>query len=480
MQTALSTKTASAIATPQDRGGYVSPLEKIQSYAELWQIGEMFASSQLVPDTFRGKPADCVIALDLALRLDLNPLSLFPQLYVIHGRPSLSAQYMIALVNRSGQFSHIRWEEGIDGEIEFELYGKTRKAPNYYAVAMFTEKATGETLRSTRIDCNLAKANGWFSKDGSKWRTMPQQMCRYRAASWLIKSYAPELAMGLSFADEAEDSPETFGAETPSPVVIQPAKPLAEPIQSAPTTEVEPETDDEPVALSFEKIKKAFAEAKTVEELKTIPVDPQTLERYELDELRRLYRERLEELKSADAQAPAADPQAVEPPKKKRTTKKAASVEAQKPLVEQTPADGPASGDEKLLELEIGTKIEETATEEGLDALVNRVLDEVNAERLGGAAKERLVLKLREKYAQVKGTPFDDAPTEQGASYADNLKESMTQSAEANNLALLKTQARCADLWFVQGFICSSQRADLLNKFRQLARPFETEPTPAS
>jgi hypothetical protein len=52
----------------------------------------------------------------------------------------------------------------------------------------------------------MAKAEGWVDKNGSKWKTMPEQMFRYRAASFLIRTTAPEIGMGLLTADEAEDS----------------------------------------------------------------------------------------------------------------------------------------------------------------------------------------------------------------------------------------------------------------------------------
>lgn len=152
---------------------YVSVFERYTSFDQFYQMAQMFARSQFVPETFKDKPENCLIALDLALSLKLKPTSLFPHLYVIHGRPALSAQFMIALVNRSEKFSLISWDEGEDGYFEYEAYGKTLRAVNYYAQAYFTERSTGKEYRSTRVDVKLARANGWFGKDGSKWKTMP-------------------------------------------------------------------------------------------------------------------------------------------------------------------------------------------------------------------------------------------------------------------------------------------------------------------
>ena len=42
-------------------------------------------------------------------------------------------------------------------------------------------------------------------KSGSKWPTMPEQMLRYRAASFWVSAYAPEMAMGLRTEEEQRD-----------------------------------------------------------------------------------------------------------------------------------------------------------------------------------------------------------------------------------------------------------------------------------
>jgi hypothetical protein len=51
----------------------------------------------------------------------------------------------------------------------------------------------------------MAKAEGWYSKNGSKWQTMPDQMLRYRAASFFVRSYAPELSLGIHTEHEVAD-----------------------------------------------------------------------------------------------------------------------------------------------------------------------------------------------------------------------------------------------------------------------------------
>ena len=52
---------------------------------------------------------------------------------------------------------------------------------------------------------NMAKAEGWVDKNGSKWKTMPELMRRYRAASFFCRQFAPEVSMGMQSTEEILD-----------------------------------------------------------------------------------------------------------------------------------------------------------------------------------------------------------------------------------------------------------------------------------
>jgi len=79
---------------------------------------------------------------------------------------------------------------------------------------------------------DMAVAEGWFGKAGSKWQTMPEVMLRYRAASFFGKLYAPELLMGIQTAEEIHDTidlsemgPGSFGLdEEPKPMTMDDIK----------------------------------------------------------------------------------------------------------------------------------------------------------------------------------------------------------------------------------------------------------------
>jgi hypothetical protein len=164
------------------------------SFELIQRVAGMFAKAEVVPQRFRGKVGDCVIAIDMANRLDASILQVMQALYSVHGNPSWSAKFLIASFNQCGRFSsiHYRWI----GERGKDTWG---------CVAWATEKATGETIEGPEITIALAKSEGWYNKNGSKWQTIPQLMLMYRAAAWLVNTHAPEISMGLRTVEENEE-----------------------------------------------------------------------------------------------------------------------------------------------------------------------------------------------------------------------------------------------------------------------------------
>jgi len=160
----------------------------------LQRVGKMLAATSLVPKEYQGNQAMCALAANIAQRIGADPLMVMQNLVVVHNRPTWSSQFLIATVNTCGRFSALR----------YEFFGE-EKTDNWGCRAWAVEKATGEKLVGTDITIALAKSEGWHGKNGSKWKTMPQQMLMYRAGAWWARAYAPELSMGLHTADEIRD-----------------------------------------------------------------------------------------------------------------------------------------------------------------------------------------------------------------------------------------------------------------------------------
>jgi hypothetical protein len=210
-----------------------------QSFDLAQRVAKLFAASDLVPVRYKGHIANCVVGLNMAARMGADPLMVFQNLYVVHGTPAWSAQFMIATFNACGRFSSIR----------YEFKGEENK-DSWACRAWAIEKDTGERIEGAWVSIALSKAEGWYQKNGSKWQTMPMQMLMYRAASWFIRAYAPEISMGLHTADEIRDTYELDQTEDGSfSVTVEGMKPEAGSItaQMEATDTKKPKKDASPV-----------------------------------------------------------------------------------------------------------------------------------------------------------------------------------------------------------------------------------------
>ena len=234
MTTDLKTLQQSAVAQP--RNDAPMTLTTGAGFDQLQRVAKALASSTLVPAQYRafaevkeygkvighepngaGLP-NCIVALNMAQRMGADPLMVMQNLYVIEGRPSWSSQFIIAAINSCGRFSPLRFEISEPGKTEEVAYtatfwkgGKKQEEQRKVKVqhqtcrAWVIEKETGERLDGPTVSIQMAIDEGWLTKNGSKWQTMPEIMLRYRAASLFGRLYAPELLMGLQTVEEARD-----------------------------------------------------------------------------------------------------------------------------------------------------------------------------------------------------------------------------------------------------------------------------------
>lgn len=182
-------------------------LFNIEKFEQAQRVAKIFASSSFVPESFRGNIPNCFIALNMACRLGVDPYMVFQNMYVIHGRPGLQAQLVIAMINANGPFEDpVQWE--------FEGDGKARRCTAYGVL-----RTTGNRCEAT-VSWKMVEDEKWDQKAGSKWKTMPDQMFRYRSATFLARLYCPEVMMGLQTDDELRDTYDKPAGPTTVDVVL--------------------------------------------------------------------------------------------------------------------------------------------------------------------------------------------------------------------------------------------------------------------
>lgn len=167
------------------------------SFELIQRAARMLSAGKMVPKMYQEDVASCAIALNIALRMGADPLMVMQNLYVVSGKPGWSSAFLIATFNstKAHGFGPLRYE--FSGDQTSDLWS---------CRAWAIDRESGTKIYGTTISMKMAKAEGWYGKDGSKWKTMPEQMLMYRAAAFFIRVYAPEISLGLQTVDELQDA----------------------------------------------------------------------------------------------------------------------------------------------------------------------------------------------------------------------------------------------------------------------------------
>ncbi|WP_273280905.1 hypothetical protein [Pseudooceanicola atlanticus] len=165
------------------------------SFGHMQRVANILAMSPLFPEHLRkgskeSAIANGVLVMNMAMRLNEDPLTVAQNIYFVGGKPGWSASYMISKANQHGVFKNpIDWK--VDG----------RGTENLSVTAVAELAATGKKVEVT-CDMAMAKAEGWTKN--AKYQSMPEQMLRYRSATFLIRLYCPEVMVGVPATIEIE------------------------------------------------------------------------------------------------------------------------------------------------------------------------------------------------------------------------------------------------------------------------------------
>ena len=224
----------------------LSAFSSENAFVSVQRMAKALASSTLVPDSYRGEAnlGNCIIALELSQRIGASVMAVMQSMVPIHGKPTWSASFLIATVNSCGRFSPMR----------FRWVGK-EGTDDWGCRAFAVEREGNLELVGALVTIAMAKAEGWYGKSGSKWKTMPEQMLQYRAAAFWCRAYAPEIALGMHTSEEIHDTqvaqqvvqPSVATTVTASVVDVTPTPP--EPKRRAKKVEPEAIAVAEPVPV---------------------------------------------------------------------------------------------------------------------------------------------------------------------------------------------------------------------------------------
>ena len=212
--TAMQSASGTGVAMPAAQGGMMGIFADPQTFQGAMNMACTLADSTIVPKDYQKNPSNCLIAIEMAARLGTSPMMVMQNLFVVNGRPAWSSQWIISMINNSRKYKDV---------LQYEM-GHAPEDGNLSCYAWAVDRA-GNKVVGPKITMNMAEAEGWLNKNGSKWKTMPEVMIRYRAASFFGRLNCPDMIMGIYSQEEVLDmdlrEPQVTAPETGS-VTVEP------------------------------------------------------------------------------------------------------------------------------------------------------------------------------------------------------------------------------------------------------------------
>lgn len=175
-----------------------------QNMTEAMDFAKMLAQSGMVPSNFKGKPQDCLVAMQWGFEVGLQPMQALQNIAVINGKPSIWGDAALALVRSHPDCKGV--EEKLEGE------GDEMRA------VCTVMRAHGEMIEKTIRYFSVANAKTarLWGKQGP-WTQYPERMLAQRARGFALRDAFPDALKGIITREEAEDIPVKPKNITPEP-----------------------------------------------------------------------------------------------------------------------------------------------------------------------------------------------------------------------------------------------------------------------
>lgn len=166
-----------------------------QNMTEAMEFSKMLAGSNMVPQNYRGKSQDILVAVQWGYEVGLQPMQALQNIAVINGKPSIYGDAALALVKAHPLCRGVT--ERLEGE------GDNMKAVCIVKRA-YPDGEVEETVKTFSV-ANAKKAKLW-GKQGP-WTQYPERMLAMRARGFAIRDAFPDAMKGIITQEEAQDMP---------------------------------------------------------------------------------------------------------------------------------------------------------------------------------------------------------------------------------------------------------------------------------
>lgn len=182
----------SALATVNNENKITNIFSDPKAMEFAFNTAVMLSKAQFIPQAYQGRPENCLIAVDMANRLNTSPMFIMQNLYVVKGKPSWTGAMCKTLVEQCGKYSNVH-------HVYFGQEGTEQRG----CMLVATRLSDGQVVEGPKVTIGMARAEGWTSN--AKWRTMPELMLAYRANAFFARVHCPEALLGYKSSDEVED-----------------------------------------------------------------------------------------------------------------------------------------------------------------------------------------------------------------------------------------------------------------------------------
>lgn len=174
-------------------------INTIDNYNDNWQMAINLSKSDLVPDNYKNKPENVIIALGMSQQTGLPPFTIMQNLNIVRGKASFSGSFCRTLIEKTGKYA----------DLDLKYIGE--KGKDNYGAYLQGIKKDGSIINGPEVTIEMAKKEGWYSKkdkygnETSKWQTMPELMLGYRATAFFARLYEPSALNGVYTSEELDD-----------------------------------------------------------------------------------------------------------------------------------------------------------------------------------------------------------------------------------------------------------------------------------
>lgn len=166
------------------------------SLKEALEFANIIAKSDLVPKDYKGKPENCLIAVQMGAEIGLPPLQAIQNIAVINGRPAVWGDGLRALILSAPDLVDIK--EVDNGQV---------------ATCTITRKGRSPVTASFSME-DATKAG--LTGKGGPWTQYPKRMRQMRAFAFAARDAYADRLRGLQVAEEQMDVEPREPAPTPS------------------------------------------------------------------------------------------------------------------------------------------------------------------------------------------------------------------------------------------------------------------------